>query len=36
MDIQIAGNFERYLYYLYKSTDKVVEAMDMLKNDKEI
>lgn len=36
MDIQIASNFERYLYYLYKSTDKVAEAMEGFRTDREI
>ena len=37
MDIQIASNFERYLYYLYnEDCSKVSEAMERLKTDKEI
>lgn len=33
MDIQIASNFERYLYFLYNTdTDKVTEKMAELKN----
>lgn len=34
MDIQIASNFERYLYFLYgKDSSKVVEKMDQLKKE---
>lgn len=37
MDIQVASNFERYLYYMYdEDPEKVVEAMDKLKFEKEI
>lgn len=36
MDIQVASNFERYLYYLYKSTDKVSDAMDNFRINREI
>lgn len=37
MDIQVASNFERYLYYLYDgNTEKVAETMETLKVDKEI
>lgn len=37
MDIQVASNFERYLYYLYGgSCEKVAEAMENLKLEKEI
>ena len=37
MDIQVASNFERYLYYMFdEDTEKVVEAMDQLKFEKEI
>lgn len=37
MDIQVASNFERYLYYLYnEDSSKVVEAMDRLQTEKEI
>lgn len=37
MDIQVASNFERYLYYLYgEDSAKVTDAMDKLKVEKEI
>ena len=37
MDIQIASNFERYLYYLYgESTEKTIDAMENLRSEKEI
>lgn len=37
MDIQVASNFERYLYYLYgENTEKVAEAMEQLRSEKEI
>ncbi len=37
MDIQVASNFERYLYYLYgEDSSKLIEAMDDLKANREI
>lgn len=36
MDIQIASNFERYLYYLYGKPETVVQKMDELKQYKRI
>lgn len=37
MDIQVASNFERYLYYLYgESCEKTADAMENLKSEKEI
>jgi len=36
MDIQIASNFERYLFYLWGSHEKVVEKMEELKMHKKI
>ena len=34
MDIQIASNFERYLYYLYgENCEKTAEAMELLRVD---
>ena len=37
MDIQIASNFERYLYYLYGGDcEKVTDAMELLRVEKEI
>lgn len=37
MDIQVASNFERYLYYLYgENCEKVTDAMELLRVEKEI
>ncbi len=37
MDIQVASNFERYLYYLYDGdTDQVLDTMQRFKTDGEI
>ena len=37
MDIQVASNFERYLYYLYdESSEKIISIMDGLNRDKRI
>lgn len=36
MDIQVASNFERYLFYLFGSYEKVVEKMEELKIYKKI
>ena len=37
MDIQVASNFERYLYYLYgEDCEKVSDAMELLRVEKEI
>ncbi len=37
MDIQVASNFERYLYYLFgEDSNKVAEAMELLRVEREI
>ena len=36
MDIQISSNFERYLYYLFGSTERLNKAMSMLKTERSI
>lgn len=34
MDIQLASNFERYLYYLYNSPEKVCDKMQFLRENR--